>query len=44
MKKTIENKQISDRNKNNEKTEDGLKIKLIYETIENIGIEQKIVS
>ena len=44
MKKTIENKQISDRNINIEKTEDGLKIKLIYETIENIGIEQKIVS
>lgn len=44
MKKTIENKEILNRNIFVEKTGEGLKIKLIYETLEKIGIEQKLVS
>ena len=44
MKNQIEGKEIVNRNFNVEKTEDGLKIKLIYEVIEKIGIEQKLVS
>ena len=44
MKGDIEGKQIVNRNVNIEPTESGLKIKLIYEVIESIGVEQKLVS
>ena len=44
MKNDIENKQIVNRNIIAEPTETELKVKLIYEVIEKIGVEQKLVS
>ena len=44
MKNDIENKQIVNRNIIAEPTEKELKVKLIYEVIEKIGVEQKLVS
>ena len=44
MKSDIENKQIVNRNIIAEHTETEVKVKLIYEVIEKIGVEQKLVS
>ena len=44
MKNDIKNKQIVNRNIIAEPTETELKVKLIYEVIEKIGVEQKLVS
>lgn len=44
MKNDIENKQIVNRNIIAEPAETELKVKLIYEVIEKIGVEQKLVS
>lgn len=44
MKNNIEGKEIVNRNTIVEPTEKGIKVKLIYEVIEKIGVEQKLVS
>ena len=44
MKSNIEGKEIINKNTIIEPTENGIKVKLIYEVIEKIGVEQKLVS
>lgn len=44
MKNDIENKEIINRNLFVEPTKEGLKVKLVYEVIEKIGVEQRLVS
>ena len=43
IKSKIDGKEIVNRNVVIEEKEDGLNVKLIYETIENIGVEEKLV-